>query len=134
MPDPNRGGAPPGALAALDAPRPTTPLTPPPREAVPPAPDLRKEITLIDAVAIVVGTTIGSAIFLIPNAIAAQLTAVWQVFAVWLVGGVLAVLGALSLAELGAMYPGTGGVCTYLRHAYGRLVAFLYAWGLLLMI
>jgi basic amino acid/polyamine antiporter, APA family len=53
---------------------------------------------------------------------------------VWVVGGFLTMLGALSLAELGSMYPAAGGLCTYLRHAYGRPTAFLYAWGLLFMI
>ncbi len=98
------------------------------------APTLRKELSLFDAVAIVVGTVIGSGIFLIPSFIAAQLHSLATVLFVWVVGGVLTVFGALSLAELGSIYPGTGGLCTYLRHAYGPLPAFLYAWGLLFMI
>lgn len=97
-------------------------------------PALRKELSLFDAVAVVVGTTIGSGIFLIPSSIAAQLHSLAAVLLVWVVGGVLAVFGALSLGELGSIYPGTGGLCTYLRHAYGPLPAFLYAWGLLFMI
>lgn len=97
-------------------------------------PTLRKELNLFDAVAIVVGTVIGSGIFLIPIFIAAQLHSLAAVLFVWVVGGVLTVFGALSLAELGSIYPGTGGLCTYLRHAYGPLPAFLYAWGLLFMI
>ena len=100
--------------------------------AFPPA--LRKELNLFDAVSIVVGTIIGSGIFLIPSSIAAQLNTVGSVLLVWVVGGILTVFGALSLAELGSIYPGTGGLCTYLRHAYGPLPAFLYAWGLLFMI
>lgn len=95
---------------------------------------LRKELNLLDAVAIVVGTTIGSGIFLIPSAIAADLHSLATVLLVWVVGGILTVFGALSLAELGAMYPGTGGLCLYLRKAYGPLPAFLYAWGLLFLI
>ena len=97
-------------------------------------PTLRKELNLFDAVAIVVGTVIGSGIFLIPSFIAAQLHSLAVVLFVWVVGGVLTVFGALSLAELGSIYPGTGGLCTYLRHAYGPLPAFLYAWELLFMI
>jgi APA family basic amino acid/polyamine antiporter len=100
--------------------------------ASPPA--LRKELNLFDAVAIVVGTIIGSGIFLIPSSIAAQLNSLGAVLLVWVVGGILIVCGALSLAELGSIYPGTGGLCIYLRHAYGPLPAFLYAWGLLFMI
>lgn len=99
-----------------------------------PPPALRKELNLFDAVAIVVGTTIGSGIFLIPSSIAAQLNSFGAVLLVWTIGGVLTVFGAMSLAELGSIYPGTGGVCIYLRHAYGRLPAFLYAWALLFMI
>ncbi|MHB8485577.1 MAG: APC family permease [Candidatus Acidiferrales bacterium] len=95
---------------------------------------LRKELNLFDAVAVVVGTIIGSGIFLIPSFIAAQLNTLGAVLLVWVVGGILTVFGALSLAELGSIYPGTGGLCTYLRHAYGPLPAFLYAWGLLFMI
>jgi APA family basic amino acid/polyamine antiporter len=95
---------------------------------------LRKELNLFDAVAIVVGTTIGSGIFLIPSAIAADLNSLGAVLLVWVIGGILTVFGALSLAELGSMYPGTGGLCLYLRQAYGPLPAFLYAWGLLFLI
>jgi basic amino acid/polyamine antiporter, APA family len=95
---------------------------------------LRKELNLFDAVAVVAGTVIGSGIFLLPSFIAAQLNSLGAVLLVWVAGGILTVFGALSLAELGALYPGTGGLCTYLRHAYGPLPAFLYAWGLLVMI
>ena len=97
-------------------------------------PSLRKELNLFDAAAIVVGTVIGSGIFLIPSSIAAQLSSLGAVLLVWVMGGLLTIFGALSLAELGSMYPGTGGLCTYLRHAYGALPAFLYAWALLFMI
>ena len=97
-------------------------------------PTLRKELGLFDTVAIVVGTIIGSGIFLLPSFVAAQLNSFGAVLLVWVVGGVLTMFGALSLAELGSIYPGTGGLCTYLRHAYGPLPAFLYAWGLLFMI
>lgn len=96
--------------------------------------DLRRELSLFDSIAIVVGTTIGSGIFLIPSSIAADLNSLGWVLTVWLVGGILTVFGALSLAELGSMYSGTGGLCIYLRQAYGSFTAFLYAWGLLFMI
>jgi APA family basic amino acid/polyamine antiporter len=95
---------------------------------------LRKELNVFDAVAVVVGTVIGSGIFLLPSFVAAQLHSLGAVSLVWLVGGLLSLFGALSLAELGSIYPGTGGLCTYLRHVYGPLPAFLYAWALLLMI
>lgn len=105
-----------------------------PGSAAVPPPTLRKELNLFDTVAIVVGTTIGSGIFLIPSSIAGELNSFGVVLLVWMLGGILTVFGALSLAELGASYPGTGGLCTYLRHAYGPFTAFLYAWGLLFMI
>jgi len=95
---------------------------------------LRKELNLFDGVAIVVGTIIGSGIFLIPSTIAAQLHSLATVLLVWIVGGILTLFGALSLAEIGSIFPGTGGLCTYLRQAYGPLPAFLYAWALLVMI
>jgi basic amino acid/polyamine antiporter, APA family len=99
-----------------------------------PAPGLRRELTLFDVAAIVVGTIIGSGIFLIPSIIAAHLDSFGAVLLVWAAGGLVTVCGALSLAELGSMYPGTGGLCSYLQNAYGPLPAFLYAWGLLVMI
>jgi APA family basic amino acid/polyamine antiporter len=95
---------------------------------------LQRELNLFDVIAIVVGTVIGSGIFLIPSAIAAELNSFGIVLLVWIAGGILTLFGVLSLAELGSMYPVTGGLCTYLHHAYGPFVAFLYAWGLLVMI
>ena len=106
----------------------------PKESAVSPSVSLRKELNLFDAVAIVVGTTIGSGIFLIPSSIASELNSLGIVLLVWIIGGILTIFGALSLAELGSIYPGTGGLCTYLRQAYGPFIAFLYAWGLLFMI
>jgi basic amino acid/polyamine antiporter, APA family len=99
-----------------------------------PSNGLRKELNLFDVAAIVVGTIIGSGIFVLPSYIAAEVNPLWAVMLVWGVGGVLSVFGALSLAELGAMYPASGGLCTYLLHAYGSTTAFLYAWSLLFVI
>lgn len=96
--------------------------------------ELRRELGLFDGVALVVGSIIGSGIFLIPSFIAVQIHSLAAVLLVWIIGGILTLCGALSLAELGALYPGTGGLCTYLREAYGSLCAFLYAWALLFMI
>lgn len=97
-------------------------------------PTLRKEIGLFDAVSIVAGTIIGSGIFLIPSSIGLVLTSLGAALLVWVLGGILTVFGALSLAELGSLFPGTGGLCVYLRQAYGPLPAFLYAWSLLFII
>jgi len=95
---------------------------------------LVRELGRVDGIALVVGTVIGSGIFLVPGPIALQLHSLGAVLLVWAVGGVLSLCGALSLGELGAMYPGAGGLYVYLRHALGRPVAFLYGWGLLSMI
>jgi basic amino acid/polyamine antiporter, APA family len=95
---------------------------------------LRRELNVFDAVAVVVGTIIGSVIFLLPSFVAAQIDSFGVVLLVWVIGGLLTVFGALSLAELGSIYPGTGGLCTYLRQVYGPLPAFLYAWALLVMV
>jgi APA family basic amino acid/polyamine antiporter len=95
---------------------------------------LAPELQLFDAVAIVVGTIIGSAIFLIPNGIATDLSSLRTVLIVWVVGGILSLFGALSLAELGGAFPGAGGLYVYLRQVYGRPTGFLYGWALLTMI
>lgn len=95
---------------------------------------LRRELNFVDSTAIVVGTIIGSAIFLIPSVIASTIVSVPVIFLVWIVGGILTLCGALSLAELGSIYPGAGGLYVYLREAYGPLPSFLYGWGLLIMI
>jgi len=97
-------------------------------------PSLARELTLLDATAIVVGTVIGSGIFLVPSSVAGQLDSLLAVLLVWIVGGALSLFGALSLAEMGAAFPGAGGLYVYLRHAFGRTAGFLYGWALLVMI
>jgi len=134
LPPERRGYGDPRGPSILDEHAGPGPLASAAGNAVAPPLALRKKLNLFDTVAIVVGTVIGSGIFLIPSFIAAQLNTLGAVLLVWVVGGILTVFGALSLAELGSIYPGTGGLCTYLRHAYGPLPAFLYAWGLLFMI
>ena len=81
---------------------------------------LLRALTLRDATAIVAGTIIGSGIFLIPYSVANQLSSFSAVLLVWVVGGLLSLFGALALGELGAAFPGAGGLYVYLRHAYGR--------------
>ena len=77
-------------------------------------------------VLIVVGTVIGSGIFLVPgNVIRASGGSVGAALIVWLVGGVLSLLGALTYGELGARKPGAGGLYTYLRDAFGPVVAIV---------
>jgi APA family basic amino acid/polyamine antiporter len=95
---------------------------------------LCRELSRADGTALVVGTVIGSGIFLVPGPIATHLSSLGAVLLVWLVGGLLSLFGALSLGELGSIYPGAGGLYVYLKHAFGRPVAFLYGWGLMSMI
>jgi APA family basic amino acid/polyamine antiporter len=97
-------------------------------------PELVRDLTFRDGLAIVVGSVIGSGIYLVPGGIARQIPSMKLVLLIWLAGALLTLFGALSLAELGAMYPGAGGLYVYLRAAYGRPVAFLYGWGLLTLI
>jgi basic amino acid/polyamine antiporter, APA family len=95
---------------------------------------LPREIGILGCTAIVVGTIIGSGIFLVPHNVAQQVGSVFSLYMVWIVGGALALAGALSLAELGAAMPEAGGIYVYLRESYGKLIAFLYGWGSLLVI
>ena len=95
---------------------------------------LPREIGILGSTAIVVGTIIGSGIFLVPHNVATQVGSVFSLYLVWIVGGALALAGALSLAELGAAMPEAGGIYVYLRESFGKLIAFLYGWGSLLVI
>jgi APA family basic amino acid/polyamine antiporter len=94
---------------------------------------LARVIGFPGSVSIVAGTIIGSGIFLVPHNMARELGSPAALLSVWVVGGALALAGALSLAELGAAMPSAGGVYVYLKEAFGPLPAFLYGWGLLLV-
>jgi APA family basic amino acid/polyamine antiporter len=96
--------------------------------------ELPRLLGLKDVVGIVVGTMIGSGIFIVPAAVANAVKAPLVLLLVWVVGGILTFFGALSLAELGAAYPYAGGMYVFLREAYGRLAAFLFGWTLFLII
>ena len=91
-------------------------------------PRLLRALGKPEAVALVVGSVIGSGIFFKPSQIAADVGSVPTIIAVWAVGGLLCLLGASCIAELAAMLPGAGGLYVYLREAYGKLPAFLYGW------
>jgi len=90
--------------------------------------ELRRDLGLWGAIAIVVGTVIGSGIFLVPRAMVQRVGSPSMVFAVWVFGGLLSLCGALSYAELAAAMPEAGGEYVYLREAYGPLWGFLYGW------
>lgn len=97
--------------------------------------ELARVLRLGDLIWIVVGTVIGSGIFLVPGEVLQESGGdVGVAFLVWLVGGVLSLLGALTYAELGALEPQAGGLYVYLRDAFGRLPAFLFGWALFFVI
>jgi basic amino acid/polyamine antiporter, APA family len=91
-------------------------------------PGLVRALGPLMATAVVVGTVIGSGVFKKPQAIAASVPNFSVVAVVWILGGVLAVLGALSLAEVAVLYPRAGGNYVFLREGYGRLASFLFGW------
>src|SRR5467141_452759 len=90
--------------------------------------DLKRELGLFDAVMINAGTMIASAVFIVPATVAAAVHGTALMTLVWVVGGIVSLLGALSIAELAAAYPEAGGQYAYLREAYGTVWAFLYGW------
>jgi len=90
--------------------------------------DLKRVLGIWSAASIVVGTVIGSAIFLVPTDMVKAVGSPFMVFVVWIFGGLLSLFGALSYAELAAALPEAGGEYVYLREAYGPLWGFLYGW------
>lgn len=95
---------------------------------------LRRELGLASCTLMVVGGIIGSGIFFTPAEVARALPAGGWILAVWAIGGVVALAGALAYAELGAMMPQAGGAYVYIREAFGPLAAFLCGWMTLLLI
>ena len=97
--------------------------------------ELKRTLNRRDVAVITVGGVIGSGIFLVPGSVLRNSGhALGVALAVWIVGGLLSYLGALTYAELGAMRPSTGGLYIYIREAFGPLPAFLYGWTLFLVI
>jgi len=91
--------------------------------------ELQRTITRNDVALLVVGSVIGSGIFLVPGGVLTQSGgSVGMAMVAWLIGGVLSLLGALTYGELGAMQPHAGGLYLYIRDAFGPLLAFLYGW------
>jgi amino acid transporter len=95
---------------------------------------LPRQIGLWSAVAILVGSTIGSGIFRSPAGIADRLPGPGPMLAVWVMGGLYALCGALTLAEVASALPQTGGLFVFIRDAWGRLPAFLFGWSELVII
>ena len=91
-------------------------------------PELARDLGLSHAGAVVVGTIIGSGIFLVPSEMMQAVGSAQLVYLAWMAGGLLSFFGALTYAELGAMKPQAGGEYVYVRDAYGPLAGFLYSW------
>jgi APA family basic amino acid/polyamine antiporter len=96
--------------------------------------ELVRAIGLPTAILFVVGSVVGSGIFLTTGVMAESLPSTTLLLLAWTLGGVFALTGGLTYAEMGAMYPRSGGVYVFLREAYGPLPAFLYGWTALLVV
>src|SRR5699024_10417052 len=90
--------------------------------------ELPRRLGLFTGIAVVVGIIIGSGIFQVPAPIAGQAGNLTGIALVWILGGLVALFGALSIAELATMFPEAGGPYVYLREAYGRPLALLFGW------
>jgi APA family basic amino acid/polyamine antiporter len=95
--------------------------------------ELPRVLSATNALAIVVGIIIGSGIFLVPREMMAAVGSSRMVYAVWIVGGLLSLFGAMCYAELAAMRPRTGGDYVFLHDAYGPPTAFVYTWTMTLI-
>jgi basic amino acid/polyamine antiporter, APA family len=95
---------------------------------------LPRRLGVWSVAAVVVGTMIGSGIFRVPAATASDAGAAGAMMVIWVLGGMMALFGALALAEVAALFPRAGGLYVYLREAYGPLTAFLYGWLCLIII
>ncbi len=100
----------------------------------PAAPKLERRLGVFSASTLIIGSMIGSGIFIAPSIMAGHVAAPGVFLGLWIVGGALTLLGALSYAELAAMMPHAGGQYVFLREAFGRGTAFLYGWTLFLVI
>ena len=88
----------------------------------------RPTLTMLDAVAMIVGIVIGAGIFKAPSIVAGSVSSEQVFIALWIAGGVISLVGALCYAELGSAFPNTGGEYYFLNRAFGGKVGFLFAW------
>src|SRR5689334_11420676 len=95
---------------------------------------LPRRLGLLSAIAVLVGSTIGTGIFRTPAGIATKVPVENLYLLLWALGGFFSLCGALTLAELAGALPQTGGIFVYLREGWGRLAAFLFGWGELIII
>src|SRR6476661_6905883 len=99
-----------------------------------PSPGFARRLTLFDATMIVISGIIGSGIFINPSVVARAVHTPFLILGVWIAGGVIALFGAFVFAELSTVMPRVGGQYAFFREAFSPMVAFLYGWGLLLIV
>src|SRR5215813_5215617 len=99
-----------------------------------PSPGFARRLTLFDATMIVISGIIGSGIFINPYVVAQAVHTPFLILGVWIAGGLIALFGAFVFAELSTVMPRVGGQYAFFREAFSPMVAFLYGWGLLLIV
>src|SRR4051812_41306716 len=90
----------------------------------------RKKLTLLDSTTIIMGSMIGSGIFIVSAEISREVQTPGMLLLAWVVTGIITIFGALSYGELAAAMPKAGGQYVYIREAFGKLPGFLYGWTL----
>ena len=90
--------------------------------------NFKRELGLLDGTMLVVGSMIGSGIFIVSADIARQVGSAGWLTLIWLISGLITIIAAVSYGELSAMFPNAGGQYVYLKEAYSKLIAFLYGW------
>ena len=90
--------------------------------------EFKKELGLLDGTMLVVGSMIGSGIFIVSADIVRQVGSAGWLIAIWLLTSIITIVAAVSYGELSAMFPKAGGQYVYLKEAYNKLIAFLYGW------
>lgn len=95
---------------------------------------LVRGLGLGSTISVVAGSVIGSGVFLVAADIGKELSSPWLALGVWLVAGLISLVGGLTFAELGAAFPGAGGQYVYLREAFGPLAGFLFGWTWILIV
>jgi len=96
--------------------------------------EFKRSLTAFDMTMIAIGGSIGSGIFLTPATIAHDVGSPWLILAVWVLGGLITLTGALTFSEAAALVPGAGGQYAFIRQAFGGLVAFLFGWAYFLVV
>ncbi len=90
--------------------------------------DFKRELGLLDGTMLVVGSMIGSGIFIVSSDMVRQVGSAGWLIAIWVLTALLTIVAAVSYGELSAMFPKAGGQYVYLKEAYGKLIGFLYGW------